>query len=98
MLVRNHLLCPYQDCEASKRSGDLRIQVAVNEINDERTVSLRKTLKGEKDNTNLPYKWNKEVYDSECPYCKRPVEVVIDENNNDDEIHQTRYIHLRRAV
>lgn len=90
MLVRNHLLCPYSDCEANKRSGDLRIQVVVNEINDERTVGLRKTLKGEKENTTLPYKWTKEVYDSECPYCLRPVEVVI------NETHSTRYIHLRQ--
>ncbi len=26
MLVRNHVLYPYSDCEACKRSGDLRIQ------------------------------------------------------------------------
>lgn len=91
MLVRNHLLCPYSDCEANKRSGDLRIQVVVNEINEERTVSLRKTLKGEREKTSLPYKWNKEVFDSECPYCQRPVEIVI------DETHSTRYIHLRQG-
>jgi hypothetical protein len=90
MLVRNHLLCPYSDCEANKRSGDLRIQVVVNEINDERTVSLRKTLKGEKENTSLPYNYKREVYNEKCPYCKRPVEVVI------DETHSTRYIHLRQ--
>lgn len=90
MLFRNHLLCPYSDCEANKRSGDLRIQVAVNEAEGERTVSLTKTLKGEKEKTSLPYRYTKEAYDSECPYCQRPVEVVI------DETHSTRYIHLRQ--
>jgi hypothetical protein len=68
----------------------LRIQVLVNEVDDKRTVSLRKTLKGEKGNTSLSYKWTKEAYDAECPYCQRPVEVVI------DETHSTRYIHLRQ--
>lgn len=91
MLVRNHLLCPYSDCEANKRSGDLRIQVVVNEDDGERTVSLGKTLKGEKENTSLPYRYTKEVYDAECSYCQRPVEVVI------DETHSTRYIHLRQG-
>jgi hypothetical protein len=90
MLVRNHLLCPYSDCEANKRSEDLRIQVIVNDVNDKRTVRLEKTLKGEKEHTSLPYKWTKEVYDADCPYCQRPVEVVI------DETHSTRYIHLRQ--
>jgi hypothetical protein len=90
MLVRNHLLCPYSDCEANKRSKELRIQVLINEVNDERTVGLRKTLKGQKDNTTLPYKWTKEAYDSECPYCQRPVEVVI------DETHTGRNISLRQ--
>ena len=90
MLVRNHLLCPYSDCEANKRSGDLRIQVVVNEINGERTISLKKTLKGEKDNTTIPYKWTKEAYDSECPHCQRPVEVVI------DETHSGRNIYLKQ--
>ena len=61
MLVRNHLLCPYSDCEANKRSGDLRIQVVVNEVNNGRTVSLRKTLEGEQERTTLPYNYNREA-------------------------------------
>jgi hypothetical protein len=84
-------LCPYSDCEANQRSGSLRIQVRVNEVNDKREVSLRRTLKGEKERTSLIYVWRKEVYNEKCPYCQRPVEVVI------DETHSTRYFHLRQA-
>jgi len=91
MLVRNHLLCPYSDCEANRRVGNLRIQVVVNEVNGKRAVSLGKTVKGERKRTSLPYIWTKEVYKEECPYCQGPVEVVI------DETHSTRYIHLRQT-
>jgi hypothetical protein len=90
MLVRNHLLCPYSDCEANKRSGELRIQVIVNEVTNGRTVSLRKTAKGEKERTTLPYNFNREVYGEKCPYCQRPVEVII------DETHSGRNIYLKQ--
>jgi hypothetical protein len=92
MLVRNHLLCPCSDCVANKRSGTLRIQVQVNQIGSQREVRLEKTVAGERGTTNLPYKYTVEVYKGfSCPYCNRPVEVVI------DETHSTRYVHLRQA-
>jgi hypothetical protein len=92
MLVRNHLLCPYSDCEAHGRSGNLRIQVIVSEGNDKRLVSLAKTMKVEKKKkTSLPYIHTEEIYREKCPYCRRPIEVVI------DETHATRYIHLRQG-
>ena len=88
MLVRNHLLCPYGDCVAHDRSRDLRIQVLVN---DERQVNLRKTTKGKRGKTRLRYKGTKDVVRGQlCPYCNKPVEVII------DETHVTRYIHLRQ--
>jgi hypothetical protein len=92
LLIRNHLLCPYADCDANKRSGDLRIQVLVNQDNGEREVRLKPTIRGQRGRTKLPYKYTKEVYsDLFCPYCNRPVEVVI------DETHVTRYVHLRQS-
>jgi hypothetical protein len=91
MLVRNHLLCPYSDCAAHHRSGNLRIQVLVNQINGQRKVVLRESEKGDREKTSLPYKHNKEVYPGLCPYCQKSVEVVI------DETHVTRYLHLRQA-
>ena len=92
VLIRNHLLCPYSNCDANKRSGDLRIQLLVNQENDKRKVNLKSTLKGQRGKTDLPYRNTKEVYSELfCPYCKKPVEVVI------DETHTTRYIHLRQA-
>ena len=62
MLVRNHLLCPYSDCICNYRSKDLRIQVMVNQVNGEREVSLKETVKGKKGRTSLPYKYTYEVY------------------------------------
>jgi len=92
MLIRNHLLCPYSTCDANKRKGNLRIQVLVNQTNDKREVRLKPTISGERGRTKLPYKYTKETYSGfSCPYCNRPVEVVI------DETHSTRYIHLRQA-
>ena len=92
MLIRNHLLCPYSNCDANKRSGNLRIQVLVNQVNDERDIKLKPITKGERGRTKLPYSYTKEVYSELfCPYCNSPVEVVI------DETHSTRYIHLRQS-
>jgi hypothetical protein len=88
MLVRNHLLCPYGDCVAHDRSGELRIQVLVS---DERLVNLKKTAKGKRGKTSLPYKGTREVVRGQlCPYCRKPVEVII------DETHVTRYVYLRQ--
>ena len=92
MLVRNHLLCPYSDCVCHERSQDLRIQVTVNQLNSKREVRLKKTIKGEGERTSIPYNYTKEVYSERCPYCLRPVEVVV------DETHVTRYIHLRLSL
>jgi len=41
--------------------------------------------------TNLPYRYTKEVYAEVCPYCLKPVEVVI------DETHDGRNISLRQS-
>ena len=88
VLVRNHLLCPYSDCICHYRSKDLRIQVLVNHVNGEREVSLKETVTGEKGRTNLPKKFTYEVYiELKCPYCQRPVEVVIDETHNGRNIN-----------
>src|SRR3990170_287358 len=74
MLIRNHLLCPYSDCIANKRSGDLRIQVLVNQLSGKREVRLKTSVSGERGKTDLPYKHTNEVYHGFCPYCNRPVE------------------------
>jgi hypothetical protein len=90
MLVRNHLLCPYSDCIASDRSNELRIQVRINQDEDSRKVSLDKTFKTDKERTRLPYKYTYEVFTKlSCPYCNRPVEVVV------DETHKGRNVNLR---
>lgn len=92
MLIRNHLLCPYSKCDANKRSGNLRIQVLVKQVNDKREVRLKQTVSGERGRTKLPYKYTNETYSGLfCPYCNRPVEVVMDETRS------TRNIHLRQA-
>ena len=91
VLVRNHLLCPYSDCVCHERSQDLRIQVILNQVNDKREVRLRKTIKGKRERTSIPYNYTKEICSEQCPYCLKPVEVVV------DETHGTRYIHLRLA-
>lgn len=91
MLVRNHLLCPYTDCEANKRSGDLRIQVNVKEINGLREVTLKKAVKGEKSRTSLTYRNDYEAFIEKCPYCLRPIEVVV------DETHSGRNVYLRKG-
>ena len=84
MLVRTHLLCPYNDCEAHLRSNPYRIQVIV-DVN--RNVILQKPqkIRGKK----LDYKNEKWVRNGSCPYCTKPVEVVI------DETHQGRNVNIR---
>lgn len=61
-----------------------RIQVLVDE---DRNVELRKPIPVE--GARLSYLYERWVKLSECPYCNRPVEVVI------DETHPGRNIHLR---
>ena len=91
LLIRNHLLCPYINCEANKRSGNLRIQVIINKKNETREVRLKKTVRGKRGKTKLPYKYTAETFSGlSCPYCSRPLEVVV------DETHDTRYVYLRR--
>ena len=63
----------------------------VNEVNDSRTVTLNRSVKGEKDNTSLLYNYQREVYNKNCPFCQRPVEVII------DETHSGRNIYLRQG-
>ena len=92
MLVRNHLLCPYSICNANKRTGELKIQVLVNQTNGERIVGLKPTIRGKRKRTDLSYNFIKEGHSGlSCPYCNRSLEVVI------DETHSTRYVHLRQA-
>ena len=78
MLVRNHLLCPYTDCEANKRSGDLRIQVNVEEINGLREVTLKKAVNGEKSRTSLAYRNDYEAFIEEVSMLLRPIRVVVE--------------------
>jgi len=87
MLVRNHLLCPYSDCDAHYRAKDLRIQVQVNDKEGKREVTLKQTVKGKIERTNLPYKYAKEEYRQTCPYCQRPITIVIDETHNGRNIY-----------
>ena len=88
---RNHLLCPYSNCEANKRSEDLRIQVIVAEINGVREAILKKTVRGEPARTELSFRNDYEAFIEKCPYCQRPIEVVI------DETHSGRNVYLRKG-
>lgn len=75
LLVRNHLLCPYLDCSAHQRSSSLRIRALVDV---ERKVVLQKSIVGKKTRSRLRFLNQLWVIPSKCPYCNRPVEVVID--------------------
>jgi len=86
LLIRTHLLCPYFDCIAHSRKNIPRIQAVVDE---ERRVRLRKPISTEITRTRLPYLHKHWVRPEKCPYCKKPVEVVI------DETHIGRHIYLR---
>lgn len=78
-MVRNHLLCPYLDCFAHQRNETLRIRALVDE---ERNVVLQKSIAGKKAKSKLRFLYKLWVIPSKCPYCNRPVEVVIDETHN----------------
>ena len=85
MLVRNHSLCPYSDCVAHDRRDIQRIKVLVDE---ERNVELQKSVAGEKKSrSRLNYKYKLWVIPQNCPFCNRPVEVVIDETHNGRNIN-----------
>jgi hypothetical protein len=86
MLARNHLLCPYADCIANKRTGSQRIRVLLDE---ERNVELQQSSWKAPAKTKLSYKYQLWEKPSKCPFCGRPVEVVI------DEIHKGRNINIR---
>lgn len=86
MLVRNHLLCPYLDCSAHQRSNSLRIRALVDE---ERKVVLQKSIVGNKTKSKLRFLYKLWSIPTKCPYCNRPVEVVI------DETHDGRNISIR---
>jgi len=88
ILVRNHLLCPYSDCEAHNRQKSPRIRIKVDE---ERNVTLSQSEKGEKNKTSLPYQNKKWEKPTNCPYCNRELTVVI------DETHNGRNIYLRKT-
>jgi hypothetical protein len=78
-LIRNHLLCPYNDCIAHKRSEDNRIRVLVDE---KRRIMLEKSLRTDKKKkTRLPYLNKKWVIAQECPFCHKDVEIVVDETH-----------------
>ena len=61
-----------------------RIQVAIDE---ERNVKLSQSEKGTPVKTKLGYKYKKWEKDSNCPFCYRPVTVVIDETHNGRNIY-----------
>lgn len=85
MLVRNHSLCPYSDCVAHARRDIQRIKVLVDE---ERNVELQKSVAGEKKSrSRLDYKYKLWIIPQNCPFCNRPVEVVIDETHNGRNIN-----------
>ena len=84
MLVRNHLLCPFADCVAHNRQDNKRIQVLVDE---KRNVQLNKTSPGKKIKTKLPYLCKHWIIPEKCPYCNRPIEVVIDETHNGRNVY-----------
>ncbi|HLE75674.1 MAG TPA: hypothetical protein VI864_06480 [Candidatus Bathyarchaeia archaeon] len=84
MLVRNHLLCPYDDCVAHSRKRAERIQVLVDE---KRSVILKKTFPEKTAKTRLPYLNKKWIVPGKCPYCSRGLEVVIDETRKGRNIH-----------
>lgn len=91
-LIRNHLVCPYSDCIAHERGNMLKIKVSIDE---ERNVLLRKsksTVRTKR--TRLPYLYEKWVRLKECPYCNKPVEVVIDETHTGRNI----YLRIQRAM
>ena len=80
VLIRNHLLCPYSDCIAHERDNTARIKVSIDE---KRNVSLYKsksTINSER--TRLSYLFKKWVREAKCPFCKKSIEVVIDETHN----------------
>jgi len=57
-----------------------RIKVLVDEA---RNVELQKSVAGEKKSrSRLDYKYKLWVIPQNCPFCNRPVEVVIDETHN----------------
>ena len=83
-LVRTHLVCPYSDCIAHFRNDPYRIQVL---IDNNRNVKLQKP----KDipSARLAYLHKKWIKSSNCPYCGKALEVVI------DETHQGRNVNMR---
>jgi len=85
LLVRNHSLCPYSDCVAHARRDIQRIKVLVDE---ERNVELQKSVVGQKKSRGrLDYKYKLWIIPQNCPFCNRPVEVVIDETHNGRNIN-----------
>lgn len=83
-LVRTHLLCPYSDCIAHFRSDPYRIQVL---IDNDRNVQLQKPQ--DIPSARLVYLYKMWIKSSNCPYCGKDLEVVI------DETHQGRNVYLR---
>ena len=81
MLVKNHLLCPYSDCEAHSRQGNLRIQIQVANEEGKRTVNLSQSVKGRIIKTSLPYNHVREEFRKTCPYCNRPIIAIVDETH-----------------
>ncbi len=90
MLVKNHLVCPYSDCEAHDKRKNLRIKIKVSAEDGKRKVTLERSVKGRIERTSLPYNSQIEMFNASCPFCQRPLIVVIDER------HWGRNIYLKQ--
>lgn len=85
MIVRTHLLCPYQNCEVYNRTDSLRIQALIDE---KRNVILQKPM--DITSSKIEFQNKKWIRPSSCPYCNKHVDVVINETN------QGRDVYLRK--
>ena len=54
VLIRNHLLCPYQDCIAHKRENTPRIKVLIDEKRNVSVYKSKSTIDSERTKLPLP--------------------------------------------
>ena len=80
VLVRNHLLCPYSSCVAHERGNTARIKAVIDEKRNVSIFKSKSSIAGER--TRLLYLFRKWVRQATCPFCKKSIEVIIDETHN----------------
>ncbi len=84
-MVRNHLLCPHADCDAHRREDEERICVLIDAEGD---VTLKQSLRTNKKSlTKRAFTNNKKITTLVCPFCHKPIELVIDETHTGRDVY-----------